>query len=186
MARAVIATGSRPASPPRRHPRELDGRLLSYADLRATPAAALGPRAVDRRLDLTVTMADGGRRWLINDREYADRQPLQLAQGERVRLRLRNDSAMFHPMHLHGHTFAIASPDGRGVRKDTVNVLPGRCVTVDLDADNPGQWLAHCHNAYHGELGMMTVLSYVSEPTAEASSTLLGTCIDPVSVVSTV
>ena len=26
--------------------------------------------------------------------------------------------------------------------------------------DNPGQWLAHCHNAYHGELGMMTVMSY--------------------------
>lgn len=29
-------------------------------------------------------------------------------------------------------------------------------------ADNPGQWLVHCHNIYHGELGMMTALSYVS------------------------
>ncbi len=30
----------------------------------------------------------------------------------------------------------------------------------DLVADNPGQWLVHCHNLYHGESGMMTVLSY--------------------------
>ncbi len=34
-------------------------------------------------------------------------------------------------------------------------------VEVDFDADNPGQWLTHCHNLYHGESGMMTVTSYV-------------------------
>jgi FtsP/CotA-like multicopper oxidase with cupredoxin domain len=33
-------------------------------------------------------------------------------------------------------------------------------VLVDLDATNPGQWMTHCHNAYHGEAGMMTTLSY--------------------------
>ena len=33
-------------------------------------------------------------------------------------------------------------------------------VTVDLAATNPGQWMTHCHNAYHGEAGMMTTLSY--------------------------
>ena len=46
------------------------------------------------------------------------------------------------------------------MRKDTVNVLPMQTLGIDLDTDNPGQWLAHCHNAYHGELGMMTVMSY--------------------------
>lgn len=24
-----------------------------------------------------------------------------------------------------------------------------------------GRWLTHCHNVYHGEAGMMTVVSYV-------------------------
>ncbi|MGW4213787.1 multicopper oxidase domain-containing protein [Lentzea sp. NPDC004789] len=48
-----------------------------------------------------------------------------------------------------------------GPRKDTVLVLPGRSVEVDFRADNPGQWLAHCHNVYHGEEGMMSVVSYV-------------------------
>ncbi len=40
-------------------------------------------------------------------------------------------------------------------------MLPGQTVEVDLDATNPGQWMIHCHNLYHGEAGMMTVLSYV-------------------------
>ncbi len=36
-----------------------------------------------------------------------------------------------------------------------------RTVTVELIADNPGQWALHCHNIYHAETGMLTVLSYV-------------------------
>ena len=69
---------------------------------------------------------------------------------------------MFHPMHLHGHTFAVVGDGKPGVRKDTVNVLPKQKLAIDVEADNPGQWLMHCHNAYHGELGMMTVLSYIA------------------------
>ncbi|WP_258191008.1 multicopper oxidase domain-containing protein [Arthrobacter sp. PAMC25284] len=33
--------------------------------------------------------------------------------------------------------------------------------TAIFDADNPGQWLTHCHNAYHAERGMMGVFSYI-------------------------
>ena len=40
-------------------------------------------------------------------------------------------------------------------------VRPGQTVSVLFDADNPGQWLYHCHNAYHAARGMMGVLSYV-------------------------
>jgi hypothetical protein len=28
-------------------------------------------------------------------------------------------------------------------------MLPGRQIACDLDADNPGQWMTHCHNLYH-------------------------------------
>lgn len=31
---------------------------------------------------------------------------------------------------------------------------------MDFDADNPGLWMTHCHNVYHSESGMMTVLGY--------------------------
>ncbi len=32
-------------------------------------------------------------------------------------------------------------------------MLPKKTVSVFLDADNPGQWMMHCHNAYHGQAG---------------------------------
>jgi FtsP/CotA-like multicopper oxidase with cupredoxin domain len=41
-----------------------------------------------------------------------------------------------------------------------VVVKPNQTVTVDLDANNPGQWMTHCHNAYHAEAGMMATLGY--------------------------
>ena len=37
---------------------------------------------------------------------------------------------------------------------------PMEQLAVDLTADNPGQWMLHCHNAYHGEAGMMALVAY--------------------------
>ena len=157
---AVLRSAGGAAPDPAARPAELDGRLLRYADLVPADAVRLAPREPDRELELRLAMVDGGRRWSINGALYGDHEPLPVEQGERVRLRMVNASTMFHPMHVHGHTFALAGPDGAGVRKDTVNVLPMQTVAVDLQADNPGQWMVHCHNAYHAEQGMMTTLSY--------------------------
>jgi FtsP/CotA-like multicopper oxidase with cupredoxin domain len=37
----------------------------------------------------------------------------------------------------------------------------GQTVTCDFDENNPGQWMAHCHNVYHEQSGMMGILGYV-------------------------
>jgi FtsP/CotA-like multicopper oxidase with cupredoxin domain len=74
-----------------------------------------------------------------------------------VQLQLVNTTTMWHPVHLHGHTFAI---DDSGVRKDTAIVLPGQTLRVRFGADNPGRWMIHCRNIYHAEAGMMTQLGY--------------------------
>ena len=112
-------------------------------------------------------MEDGGRAWSINGTRFPDHEPLDLRQGERVRLEFVNRTMMFHPMHVHGHTFGLvgygADQGIAGLRKDTVNVLPMQRLAVDFDADNPGQWVAHCHNIYHAETGMMTTLSYQAQ-----------------------
>ncbi len=63
---------------------------------------------------------------------------------------------MWHPVHLHGHTFALGET---GVRKDTAIVLPGQTILAGFVAD-PGRWMLHCHNVYHAEAGMMTLLGY--------------------------
>ena len=39
-------------------------------------------------------------------------------------------------------------------------LLPGTTLRVEFDADNPGRWLTHCHNVYHGGAGMMTTIAY--------------------------
>jgi FtsP/CotA-like multicopper oxidase with cupredoxin domain len=94
----------------------------------------------------------------IDGKSYPDSAPIVVRDGERLRLKMVNNTMMFHPIHLHGHTFQLVG-DGNA-RKDTVNVLPMSSVEVDIAADNPGQWMLHCHNTYHFEMGMATVLSY--------------------------
>lgn len=98
--------------------------------------------------------------WTLNRRTFRHRQPLPVRPGERARIRFTNTTRMFHPMHVHGHTLQVRHGSKAGPRQDTMLVRPGATVVADLDADNPGQWLVHCHNVYHGEAGMMTVLSY--------------------------
>ena len=38
--------------------------------------------------------------------------------------------------------------------------VPMQTIDADLQADNPGTWMLHCHNIYHAEIGMMTSLRY--------------------------
>jgi FtsP/CotA-like multicopper oxidase with cupredoxin domain len=141
-------------------PAELDGRLLSYNDLRAASTVALSDTEPDRERNIELTGDMMAYNWGIDGRVFGKHKPIDVEAGERVRLVLQNKTMMWHPMHLHGHTFRVG---GRvdGPRKDTVNVLPGEKVTIDFDADNPGQWMLHCHNTYHLESGMATVVSYV-------------------------
>lgn len=158
-ARAVVRTSPGAAVPPfDAVPAELRGRLLTVADAVAAPSAQLVERPPDRTHTLALTADMAGYRWMINGRTFDQRIPLLVRSGERVRLAFVNQTTMYHPMHLHGHTFAVR---GMGApRKDTVLVLPGATVTVDFDADNPGQWATHCHLIYHEAAGMMTQVSY--------------------------
>jgi FtsP/CotA-like multicopper oxidase with cupredoxin domain len=141
---------------------ELHRRLLTVDDLQAAPGVDLGPLPPHRthRLVLDGNMATY--RWTINGHTMHGGAPLQVREGERVRLVFDNRSPMFHPMHLHGHTFQVRRTSIRdpGPRKDTVIVRPTERVVVDFDAGNPGRWMLHCHNAYHAAGGMMTELTY--------------------------
>lgn len=157
--RAVVRTATGAPPPASARPAGLDGLVVTATDLVATPDARLPERAVDRRHDLVLSGSMAPYRWTINGKTFKEADPLEVRQGERLQLRFSNMSMMFHPMHVHGHTFALA---GTGVRKDTVIVRPMQTLVVALDAANPGQWATHCHNIYHAEAGMMTTLSYRS------------------------
>ena len=162
-ASAVVRTSDAPASAPPPadvRPTEFDGRTLRYADLRAAEAVRLALRRpdVDQTIKLTGSMMPYS--WAFDAKPFPERSPIDIRHGQRVRLVFENSTTMWHPIHLHGHTFRVGDR-ADGPRKDTVNVLPGETVVVEFEADNPGQWMAHCHNTYHLEQGMAMIMSYV-------------------------
>ena len=110
-------------------------------------------------IDLALTGGMAMTDWGINGNRYGDHEPIEINEGRWYSLNIVNDTTMWHPIHVHGHTPQLGRAAG-GVRKDTVNVPSMGTVEFDIEADNPGQWMLHCHNTYHLETGMATVFSY--------------------------
>jgi len=151
------AAGTAPTASAR--PAELAGKVILSTDLTAADTVRLKTKDTDRSHALLLGGSMAPYRWTINGKTFPNADPIPVETGQRVRLRFQNMTKMFHPMHVHGHTFALVRG---GARKDTVIVRPMQTVDVYLDANNPGQWATHCHNIYHAEAGMMTTLSYQS------------------------
>jgi|SRR6185437_11122729 len=109
-----------------------------------------------------------GAAWAINGMSmtgdgHAGMTPLlTLKLGRSYVLTMRNETAWWHPMHLHGHSFRVLSRNGSSVPHhewaDTVLVPPKETVDVAFVADNPGDWMLHCHITDHQVSGMMAVL----------------------------
>ena len=92
----------------------------------------------------------------INARSFPGTSPLIVQQGDRVRIRIGNLSAMnHHPVHIHGHKFDIVETDGGRIPASavwpeaTVQVAVGQTRTIEFVADNPGDWAMHCHMTHH-------------------------------------
>lgn len=155
--RAVLRYADAPATtapPADARPPELDGRLLTYDDLVGTGPAEVPPTGVpDRTFALTLRGTD------IDVDGLGPDELLPVSQGEWVRVTVRNESANHHPVHLHGHHFQLAAP-GRALKDTAVVAARGGELTFDWRADNPGEWMIHCHNHYHMEDGMMRTFSY--------------------------
>ncbi|SPM34558.1 Multicopper oxidase with three cupredoxin domains (includes cell division protein FtsP and spore coat protein CotA) [Mycobacterium rhizamassiliense] len=162
LARALLSTGKGSAPDAQFQPPELTKRVGTIEMFTATTPVNLG--RPEPNLDLPVVL--GGNmmqyNWMINGEPYSKTNPLQIRLGQRPTLTFDNTTMMYHPIHLHGHTFQLIKSDGTpGARKDTVIVLPKQKLIAVLVADNPGQWQLHCHNTYHQVAGMMTRLDYV-------------------------
>lgn len=96
--------------------------------------------------------------WAMNGVVGMTEQPLFSAQLEQThRLKMINETGWAHGMHLHGHHFREVLPDGvLGLWRDTLLLQPRETREVALVADNPGDWLLHCHMMEHQMAGMKT------------------------------
>ncbi|MER6983003.1 multicopper oxidase family protein [Streptomyces carpinensis] len=158
---AVLRTDQGRTLPtPSVYPDELDGQIVLARRLVPDESVAYSDRKPDRQIRIRLTGNMRQFNWSFDHKPYSVEQRHPVHQDERVRLTLINATDMWHPLHLHGHTFAMTGLDAVGARKDTAIVLPHRKLVVDFYADNPGLWMVHCHNQYHSESGMMTILGY--------------------------
>lgn len=127
----------------------------------------------DMRPNRYVWSMDGGK-------VFADTDPLVIRKGEHVKIHLTNDTMMFHPIHLHGHFFAVTSTGsshggghgdhggGHGdaapvLWKHTIILAPHSEQTIEFYANEDRNWLFHCHNMYHMAAGMSLMFSYTTE-----------------------
>lgn len=115
--------------------------------------ALMGGRMTDIR-DLVAQ----GKVWAFNGVADFRAEPLvELATGETARIAIVNETAWPHAMHLHGHHFRKIEADGTtGPLRDTILVDREETAEVGFVADNPGDWLLHCHMPEHSEGGMKT------------------------------
>ncbi len=100
--------------------------------------------------------------WFINGEQFPDVTIESLPLGADAIVEVRNLSPTHHPFHLHGHHFELLSLDGvppawRTI-EDTIELPLYGVARLRLLADNPGDWMTHCHILPHAEGGMMTVL----------------------------
>ncbi|GAA4657693.1 hypothetical protein GCM10025779_24080 [Arthrobacter cryoconiti] len=163
MTYGLISTGTGTAPARESLPTALTGTVVDGGQLTADPSVTLPAKNPYRVHEVRLSGGMMKYDWGINGHRFDMTKPFanafDLKDGERVEVKFINETMMWHPLHIHGHTFQIGT---EGARKDTVIVRPMTTVTVQFDADNPGQWLFHCHNAYHAERGMMGVFSYLS------------------------
>src|ERR1700757_36636 len=94
--------------------------------------------------------------WLTpNGKSGPATTPLIVRLNDRVRLRFINLGMDHHPIHVHGHTFVVTGteagrqPESTWGPANTVLVGVAQSRDVEFVANNPGDWMIHCHLPHH-------------------------------------
>jgi FtsP/CotA-like multicopper oxidase with cupredoxin domain len=118
-----------------------------------------------KRLPLGQLAREHHLAWTVNGvavKGHAHAPLLTLKRGGHYVLALRNDTAWHHPIHLHGHVFRVIAVNGQPTRhrewRDTVLMNPRERIDIAFVADNPGDWMLHCHVLAHQAGGMSAML----------------------------
>lgn len=115
--------------------------------------------------ELTLTLGGDMERyiWHLNGKAIHQDRNILIKEKDVVRFTFVNETMMHHPMHLHGHFFRVLTDKGElSPLKHTVDVPPHGTRTIEFYANEPGEWMLHCHNLYHMKTGMARVVKYMS------------------------
>ncbi len=133
----------------REHKQRYGRKVLTYGELRNLYPTS-DQRDPSREIEIHLTGNMSRYMWSMDGIKFADADPIRLTYGERVRIRLINDTMMTHPVHLHGVWSELETGDpDRIPRKHTILVQPGSSISYLVTADALGRWAYHCHLLYH-------------------------------------
>ena len=103
--------------------------------------------------------------WAINGiavKGHVSAPLITLKRGTSCVLVVENDTQWHHPLHLHGHLFRVITRNSEPTLyrewRDTELMAPRERVELAFVADNPGDWMLHCHVLAHQAAGMMTMV----------------------------
>lgn len=137
--------------------------VLTLEDLKS-PIVTRYPEHLKRH-DVTLVLDGDMERyvWHINGKAIHQDRSIVINENEVVKFTLINQTMMHHPMHLHGHFFRVYNGQRAfAPLKHTIDVAPHTTRTIEFLANEPGEWMLHCHNLYHLKTGMARVVSYSS------------------------
>ena len=143
-------------------------RRLRYEDLQALEPNA-DTREPTRDVDIRLTGDMERYFWTLNGKKLSQSDPIELTVGERVRLRMTNETMMEHPMHLHGVFMELqnGAHPAFAPRKHTIIVPPNQTVEAHLTYEDPGPWAFHCHLLFHMMTGMFARFEVAPAATAD-------------------
>jgi FtsP/CotA-like multicopper oxidase with cupredoxin domain len=108
--------------------------------------------------------------WAINKVPWPGDTPdptaplAELKLGRSYIIDMENPTPRAHPIHLHGMSFTVLWSSTGPVPplvSDTYLIRPDEKVQLGFVADNPGDWLLHCHIIEHQKTGMTSYLRVV-------------------------
>ena len=112
---------------------------MTYKDLRSLVPYE-DKRKPAREIELHLTGVMEHYMWSFDGNKFSEAKgPIQFRHGERLRLILRNDTMMEHPIHLHRMWLELVNGQGKYLpRKHTINVKPTERISVRITADHCG------------------------------------------------
>ena len=155
----MTAPGALPPNP-RMEVGGLGDALTAQLNMSGGAMGQLDAAVLDGERRSFAQLVEANQFWAFNGTIGMTQAPLlEAARGHTVRLTIVNDTAFPHAIHLHGMHFREVAGDGSlGPLRDTALMLPTETREVAFVADNPGDWLLHCHMLSHAASVMMTCL----------------------------
>jgi len=133
---------------------------LNYGMLKSPHKTNLSSDAAVKEITITLTGNMNRYVWSMDNKVLSEVDKIPVEKGQILRITMRNNSMMRHPMHLHGFDFRVINDKGDyAPLKNVLDIMPMETNVIEFEANEEGDWFFHCHILYHMMAGMNRVFA---------------------------